>query len=219
MKVDYYEILGVSKNATQRDIEIAFRKLVTKYHPDKYKTQGGEPYRKAVEKFTLINEAYEVLRDPEKRREYDEAFRTGNFIPESLKKKKIQAMNLLKMGKESLEKGEDSKAAMYFRSGLSLDPDNMLIRAYLALSYARDERTKGEVLRLVDKIEKKKKEIDSAEVFLISVRALLAVGEKKRALLLCEEGVKIFPKSEKLNKFYKEIKGKSFLKFFSFGSK
>lgn len=63
---DYYQILGVSKNATQEEIKSAFRKLAMKYHPDK------NPGNKEAEaKFKEINEAYEVLSDPQKRKLYD----------------------------------------------------------------------------------------------------------------------------------------------------
>jgi len=63
---DYYRILGVSRNATQEEIKSAFRKLALKYHPDR------NPGNKEAEiKFKEINEAYEVLSDPEKRRIYD----------------------------------------------------------------------------------------------------------------------------------------------------
>jgi len=64
---DYYTTLGVSKTATEKDIKQAFRKLARKYHPD------VNPGDKAAEaKFKEINEANEVLGDPEKRKKYDE---------------------------------------------------------------------------------------------------------------------------------------------------
>lgn len=64
---DYYQILGVGKNATQEEIKKAYRSLAMKYHPDR--NPGGE--KEANEKFKEINEAYEVLGDPEKRKQYD----------------------------------------------------------------------------------------------------------------------------------------------------
>ena len=64
---DYYKILGVPKDASVADIKKAFRKLAREYHPDVAKVKKG-----AEEKFKEINEAYEVLGDPENRSKYDE---------------------------------------------------------------------------------------------------------------------------------------------------
>jgi molecular chaperone DnaJ len=66
MRKDYYSILGVSKDASKDDIKKAFRKLSIKYHPDR--NQGD---KKAEEKFKEVAEAYEVLGDDEKRKQYD----------------------------------------------------------------------------------------------------------------------------------------------------
>lgn len=66
-KRDYYDVLGVSKSADATEIKKAYRKLAMKYHPDK--NQGD---KEAEEKFKEINEAYEVLSDETKRRNYDQ---------------------------------------------------------------------------------------------------------------------------------------------------
>jgi len=68
-KRDYYEILGVSKDASADEIKKAFRKLAVKYHPDK---EGGDEA-----KFKEINEAYEVLKDQAKRQRYDQFGHAG----------------------------------------------------------------------------------------------------------------------------------------------
>lgn len=73
---DYYEILGLKKGATDREIKKAFRKLALKYHPDKNKS------KKAEEKFREIAEAYDILSDPDKKAKYDKfgdgAFKEGH---------------------------------------------------------------------------------------------------------------------------------------------
>ena len=63
---DYYQTLGIEKNSSASEIKKAFRKLARKYHPDVAKDKAT-----AEEKFKQINEAYEVLSDPEKRKKYD----------------------------------------------------------------------------------------------------------------------------------------------------
>lgn len=65
-KRDYYEVLGVSKTATDAEIKSAFRKLAKKYHPDVSKEEN------AAEKFKEAQEAYAVLSDPDKRKKYDQ---------------------------------------------------------------------------------------------------------------------------------------------------
>ena len=65
-KRDYYEVLGVSKKATDEEIKKAYRTLAKKYHPD----TSTEP--NAQEKFKEVQEAYETLKDPQKRSMYDQ---------------------------------------------------------------------------------------------------------------------------------------------------
>ena len=64
---DYYSILGVPRNASEKDIKQAYRKLARKYHPD---VNPGD--KSAEAKFKEINQAHEVLSDPEKRKKYDQ---------------------------------------------------------------------------------------------------------------------------------------------------
>ena len=73
-KRDYYEILGVAKNASEDDIKKAYRKLAMKYHPDR---NQGEGAKKAEEQFKEAKEAYEMLGDAQKRAAYDQYGHAG----------------------------------------------------------------------------------------------------------------------------------------------
>lgn len=67
MQKNYYDILGVSKTANDAEIKKAYKKLTTKYHPDR---NTGD--KKAEEKFKEVNEAYQTLSNPTKKKNYDQ---------------------------------------------------------------------------------------------------------------------------------------------------
>ena len=73
MGKDYYDVLGITKSATEDDIKKAYRKQALRYHPDKNKSPGAE------DKFKEIAEAYDILSDPKKKEVYDRFGEEGRF--------------------------------------------------------------------------------------------------------------------------------------------
>ncbi|XP_030449620.1 uncharacterized protein LOC115672020 [Syzygium oleosum] len=83
MGVDYYNVLGVNRSATDEDLRKAYKRLAMKWHPDK----NPIDHKEAEAKFKLVSEAYDVLSDPQKRQIYDlygeEALKSADFQPPS----------------------------------------------------------------------------------------------------------------------------------------
>ncbi|KAM5227569.1 dnaJ homolog subfamily A member 3, mitochondrial [Ctenodactylus gundi] len=100
-KEDYYQILGVPRNASQKEIKKAYYQLAKKYHPD---TNKDDP--KAKEKFSQLAEAYEVLSDEVKRKQYDT------------------------YGSTSFDAGASSSGQSYWRSGPSVDPEELFRKIF-----------------------------------------------------------------------------------------
>jgi DnaJ-class molecular chaperone len=119
---NYYEILGVPDNASQEDIKKAFRKLAFKYHPD---TNPGKE-KEVEEKFKEINEAFVVLSDAEKRRQYDYARKSG-FVgaPESFQ----YSQQDIFQGAFANQAVFDELSRMFAQAGLRFDRD-FLSRVY-----------------------------------------------------------------------------------------
>jgi curved DNA-binding protein len=86
--IDYYKVLGISKNATEKEIKSAYRKLARKYHPDL-----NPDNKDAEKKFKEINEANEVLSDPENRIKYDKYGKDWKHSEEFEKQRKQQKTN------------------------------------------------------------------------------------------------------------------------------
>lgn len=118
---NYYELLGVARNATFKEIKSAFRKLARKYHPDL--NPGDKP---AEDKFKEINEAHEILSNPEKRADYDKQLDSQNRI---LYKPYKQTQNISEdFIRVILAKDSTGWAKFFAGAGLLLD-------AYLRVKY------------------------------------------------------------------------------------
>jgi DnaJ family protein B protein 4 len=81
MSKEYYEILGLNKDASKENIKKAYRKLALKYHPDKHAKKSESEKKVAEEKFKQISEAYQVLSDPKTKKKYDMFGKQGSNGP------------------------------------------------------------------------------------------------------------------------------------------
>ena len=169
---DYYKILGVEKTASLAQIKKAYRKLALKYHPDK-----NEEKAKAKEKFLKIKEAYEVLKDPEKRKKYDDLIR---------QKKRTKKATYTQQDYHQQYK-KQQKAQSYTYDDKYDDSDSLFSSFFNYFFGKRKKRTNYSSLYQGKDI-KGKISIDLIEAFTGSTRILNVHGEKLR--LSIKPGIK-----------------------------
>lgn len=111
MAKNYYEILGLKKNASAEDIKKAYKTLAIKWHPDRWANGTEEEKKIAEEKFKEINEANSVLSDPKKREEYDFSDSDGGSIFEAMRRAG-GFRNPFEMWEEPVEKGPSVRTSV-----------------------------------------------------------------------------------------------------------
>ncbi len=119
--MNYYDVLGLSRNATREVIQKAYRSLSRKYHPDQFYLKVSEETKSKLDMiFATISEAYSTLMDPELRKDYDRQLRTGGVkkkinvevsAPTEISSPKEKAYRLISYGDEAMSEG-DYKAAL-----------------------------------------------------------------------------------------------------------
>lgn len=133
MTEDYYNILGISSEATDTDIKRAFRRLVKQYHPDSQ--YAKENPSEAEAQFLRIKEAYEILSDREKRLRYDHLRQRSMTIPDEVRSEKARVFYL--KGIKAYKKESYEKASALFRNAVEIEPDNALYCSWLGLSLSK----------------------------------------------------------------------------------
>jgi len=108
--IDYYKVLGISEKASEKEIKSAYRKLARKYHPD---LNPGDT--EAESKFKQINEAHEVLSDPEKRKKYDQYGKDWQHA-EEFEKARAQQQQAGGYGQYTYSSGSESDFSDFFES-------------------------------------------------------------------------------------------------------
>ncbi len=164
---DYYKVLGVERNATLADIKKSYRKLALKYHPDKNQTNPN-----AKEQFIKIQEAYEVLKDAEKKKKYDELY----DVKKSASKAKQNA---------TYDNIYDSYSDYYgFYDGgkdvYETDDEESIFSTFFKHFFSRKKGRYDYSYLYKGKDSKGKITIDLEEAFLGSTRIVSIFGEKLR---------------------------------------
>ncbi len=132
---DYYQVLKIDRSATTEEIREAYLKLAKEHHPDKHAGEGDSAG--ANQEFTVIAEAYKVLIDRKRRREYDQALLAPqrDASPEE-KASRVQAEASFKHGMSALEAKEFARAEMYLRAACDLNPEVAKYRSFLGVAMA-----------------------------------------------------------------------------------
>jgi tetratricopeptide (TPR) repeat protein len=132
-KQDYFEVLGVSKNASRAEIKKAYFALAKQYHPDRlYASASAEIRNLADDIFNIISQAHDVLSDDEYREQYIEEISSGSKRDVSSAVSKIlSAEGLFQKGEISLRKREYDRAREYFQEAARLCPEEGEFHAYL----------------------------------------------------------------------------------------
>jgi len=140
---DYYKILGVKENATEREIKETYKKLVTEYHPDKYRDNPLQSL--AEEKLREINEAYEILGNPEKRKAYDDGRVPGTGDED------IQIIEIFKKAEEFFSRRQFESARKELGKIIAIDPDIFEAHFMTGLCY-RNQGKQSEARKAFEKV-------------------------------------------------------------------
>lgn len=147
--MNYYDLLQVNKDASQDEVADAFRRLIKQYHPDRF--SDPEEKRTAEKKFSEISSAFNVLKDPDKRKGYDQSLGdTSTRI--SHEDTKAQAQQFFKNGLHQLNNKQDYRMAEeFFKKAAHLDKDNAKYLFYLGTCQAQDPRKRRDAVQNLER--------------------------------------------------------------------
>ena len=125
---DYFEQLGVKRNATEEEVRNAYYKLAMKYHPDHLDSAEIKVY---LPKFLKLTKAYLTLKDKEKRKVYLQSLALGDFMEDQERDRKESREKIFELGLDFLKK-DSNRATRYFRTAYSLERNNQTYKSYYA---------------------------------------------------------------------------------------
>ena len=185
--MNYYDLLQVSKEASHDEIANSFRRLIKQYHPDRFSTQ--EEKSEAEKKFSEITAAFNVLKDPEKRRTYNHTLNDDTDVI-GHEDTKGQALQYFKNGLYQLNTKEDVRMAEeFFRKAAHMDKDNARYLYYLGLAQSQLPTKKREA---VANLEKASALDPFSAVYRAAIgKVYLDSGMKTRAVKYFEKALKL----------------------------
>ncbi len=215
--MNYYDILGVSRDATTEEITAAFKRLVRELHPDKFNSE--EEKREAEKRFQEITRAFNILKDPEKRREYDKTLGEQTFSNSTSSQVGVQinSDDLFKKGL-NLYKNEDFESAeSYFQAAIKRGMSTPECYFYLALTQMKLPRRSKKVIENLE-------HAINLDPLNLKYRLALAdffleKGVKSKAIYHYKRALKLDPKNQRVINVLRQlglVKEKSlFQKFIS----
>jgi len=206
--MEYFEILGVSKEASEKEIKKAYHKLAAKYHPDHLKEEQVEKF---LPYFLKITRAYIILKDEDKRKQYIRECSLGIFEEEKEKDRKKSREKLFEQGMKYLL-ADPVRASKYFRKAFLLDQTNETYKSYYGLSLTLTGRqNKGLDLCLEAAVND-----DTAEHQFNLAKCYAKMGKYNKALAHTKKVLKFNRNDMKARKFMEELKNHTGLrKFFN----
>lgn len=188
--VTLYDTLGVERDATDKEIRAAFRKLALKHHPDRF---NGNERNEAELRFQSMTEAFNVLSHPDSRDDYDKEISKGTDV-KAMDPKEI-ARRLAAMGSQLMSEGNMAEALEHLKGAIDHDNDNARAHYFYGQIVGRIPGKEREALRHIEQAVAL--EPGNATMIGEAAAASLAAGMKARAIRHAEEALKLDPTNAK----------------------
>lgn len=201
--INYYEVLGVERDASDGDIRSAFRKLIYKYHPDRF---PPEKRAAAEERFQAITEAFNVLSRPESREAYDRELALGAKREVKHDPREI-AKKLAIKGAQAFKEGNLLEAKELLELAINHDGDNSRAQYFLGMTLLQIKGREKTALRHLEKAIQLEK--DNLAMKVEAARAFLKAGMSLRAGRLANEVLQVDPSNVKALNIVAQLDGES----------
>ena len=199
-QVTLYDTLGVERDASDKDIRKAFRRLALKHHPDRF---AGDKRAEAEERFQGITEAFNVLSHPESREKYDKEISHGTDA-KSMDAKEI-SRRLAAKGSQLMREGKMAEAVESLKMAIDHDDNNARAHYFYGQVIGRISGKERDALRHVEKAISL--EPGNATMMAEAAALSLVAGMKTRALRHAQDALTLDPTNVKANEVISEAEG------------